>query len=341
MKNVCFFLVLSFFAIQAKSQQTPYDCFSKGGISNVVQEVTTYFTNDSTSQIKYLQFDPNNFIASFYGKNDSLLKKTNLKPIGLMAISVDRLAEKYPGQSPYIYASNMPIAAIDVNGDSTYLVIYGAGYLNYQEQGGSHDLGMTFKLHATELEKQIRNSASFDPNNDDVIVVYAPSTEQFVNATNTQYASGAIKSLTVFSHGYGDGLSLGGRRPTDANSNQTIADADLNDYDRREINTNNVSQIDFTNFGSNAVVTFYGCNIGGYYSTNTQEREQNAQSSFAYVFSQTSGLETQAFTGGAENKVIGGQTQYGSMIRSVDRNSQTTNFSIFQQGQPPLVPAAQ
>ena len=37
--------------------------------------------------------------------------------------SRDRFADKFPWQSPYSYAGNMPIAAIDMNGDSLYLVV--------------------------------------------------------------------------------------------------------------------------------------------------------------------------------------------------------------------------
>jgi RHS repeat-associated protein len=37
--------------------------------------------------------------------------------------SPDKFKSKFPHQSPYVFAGNMPIAAIDVNGDSIYIVI--------------------------------------------------------------------------------------------------------------------------------------------------------------------------------------------------------------------------
>lgn len=38
--------------------------------------------------------------------------------------SIDRFAEKFPWQSPYIYASNNPIRFIDINGDSTRVYVF-------------------------------------------------------------------------------------------------------------------------------------------------------------------------------------------------------------------------
>jgi len=42
--------------------------------------------------------------------------------------TVDRFASDFASQSPYHYASNNPISFIDINGDSTYLVVYGSGW---------------------------------------------------------------------------------------------------------------------------------------------------------------------------------------------------------------------
>lgn len=348
MKKAIILLILSFgFAKTYAQNDNPYSVFGyQGKVLKTPEEESgkQYLiinTNDTTQQLKSLVFNSFTNKIEYIDHNDNIYKSDTLLPtLILRFISTDRLADKYPSQSPYVYASNMPIAAIDANGDSTYLVIYGAGYLNYQSQGGADDLGITFKLHATQLEKQIRNSTGFDPKNDNVIVVYAPSTDQFVNATNAKYASGAIKQMDVFSHGGSYGLSLGGRAPTDPGSNQTTADADLNNYDRREINSNTVGQIDFSNFGPGSVCTFNGCSIGGYYSTNATTREQNAQNSFGQGFSNTSGGTTRAFTGDAETQVLNGTFQYGTMIRSVDKGSQTQNYTIFTPNTTPNPPAA-
>ena len=51
-------------------------------------------------------------------------------------LSVDRFAEKFPGQSPYCYAGNNPIRYMDVNGDSIWIT-HNTGFLGL---GGKQSL---------------------------------------------------------------------------------------------------------------------------------------------------------------------------------------------------------
>ena len=37
--------------------------------------------------------------------------------------SIDRFCEKYPWQSPYVFAANNPVNYVDVNGDSIWVEI--------------------------------------------------------------------------------------------------------------------------------------------------------------------------------------------------------------------------
>ncbi|MCB0736551.1 MAG: hypothetical protein KDC92_03490 [Bacteroidetes bacterium] len=343
------FLTCLFFIIlgEARSQTPhPYSIFGceKDVLSTFSEKRHEKFvisTSDTLNEIQAIIFNSSTQKVEYVDKYGLIVRSDSLKPtLILRFLSKDRLADKYPSQSPYAYASNMPISAQDANGDSTYLIIYGAGYTNTRNIGGGHDNGMTFKLHAEALEKSIRNSENFDPKNDDVIIVYAPSTEQFVDATNITYESGSIKQLDVFSHGGAWGISLGGRQYSDPGSNDEIADADYDDYNRREINEQTVGQINFENFGKGAVCTFNGCSIGGDYSSNEEQRKNNAQESFGQLFSNTSSLKTLAFTGDAETQVIDGEFQYGTMIRSVDKSSQTQNYTVFKPNATSNPPAA-
>jgi len=246
----------------------------------------------------------------------------------------DAYAEKYYPLTPYQYGANNPINVIDINGDSTYLVIYGAGYLNYQYQGQSHDVGDGFKKNAEAHAESIRNRSGYDPNSDAVVVVEAKSTEQFTDATNATYGTGKIAEMTVFSHGYEGGVSLGGQSPNDLGVTQASADAQLMDYDKREINSNNIGQIDKNNFEDNARTTFFGCNIGGY-------QNSSAANSFGQTFADYMGgnRTVKAFTGGAEFTTSGGRVTYsGTMIRSRDRNTQQTRLTTFQKNQYPKLP---
>ena len=39
-------------------------------------------------------------------------------------LSLDRLAKKFPFYSPYLFAGNTPISAVDINGDELYIIVY-------------------------------------------------------------------------------------------------------------------------------------------------------------------------------------------------------------------------
>jgi hypothetical protein len=269
-------------------------------------------------------------------------------------LSVDRIYKKTPGNSPYSFASNMVIAAIDFKGDSTHLIIYGAGYLNYKYKGKAHDNGNNFKLNAEALKKKIESSSTFDPARDEVVIVYAPNTKRFVEATNKNYPRGKIATMTVFSHGYGysstngtntGGVSLGGESPNEIRPDGTVvtqkeADDQLNNYDLREVNGNTLSQLDKSNFEPNARITFYGCYIGG--STKwTETQVQNF--AFGQKVADYFGGKTvvNAFTGSGLHKTDkAGKIIYdGTMIRAEDVNNQQTKLTKFKSGAKPKIPS--
>ena len=236
----------------------------------------------------------------------------------------DRFSENFPWQSPYAVAANNLMNYIDVNGDSTYLVIHGAGYNNYQLRGQAGDQGDGFKKSAEAYAQSIKNRSGYDDKRDAVIVVGASSTEQFVNATNATYETGKIAELSVFSHGYDGAICLGGQSPGDGVTLDQ-ANAQLIDYNLREINDETMGQINTGNFESNSRTTLWGCNIGGY---NTG----GASGSFAQSFANYMGGTVRAFTGGggSEFPSVGGRATYtGRMIRAADRPTQVTNLSTF------------
>ena len=265
-------------------------------------------------------------------------------------LSIDKYAKKFPNESNYVFASNGPISAKDINGDSTYLVIYGAGYLNYTLAGGGHDVGNGFLLNAQALKKKIESSSTFDPNRDEVVLVYAPTASRFTDATNKKYKSGKIASMTVFSHGYGfsstngtntGGVSLGGEKPGEKRPDGTIvtqaeADAQKGNYDLREINGNNVSGIDGTNFESTATSTFYGCWIGG--DQNWTDQQIKAFS-FGQKLADNIGGTVKAFTSSGLFKTnSSGKIVYdGTMIRAIDAKSQKTRLSTFTPNATPTI----
>jgi RHS repeat-associated protein len=188
-------------------------------------------------------------------------------------VSVDPLAGKYPSFTPYNYVLNNPLNAIDPNGLDTYLIITGAPYLNYRMAGDVGDVGKNFELAAQTRAQEIKQGSNFDASKDAVVIINARSTKQFLNATNNQYESGEIVELNVFSHGYSEGISLGGEQ---GNNEQ------LNVHDKREINRNTMSGIDNSNFTENATIDINSCNVG---------------QRFAQDLANQTGKQVQAFTG--------------------------------------------
>ena len=76
--------------------------------------------------------------------------------------SIDRYADKYPYMSPYSYAGNNPIAAVDIAGDSLYVLFHVSG------NGHGDDM---FKAAALTRQYDIEHSGHFDPSRDKVVVL--------------------------------------------------------------------------------------------------------------------------------------------------------------------------
>ena len=247
-------------------------------------------------------------------------------------LSVDPMAAKYPSLSPYVYCANNPVKLVDPNGEDVWIVVYGAGYLNSQSRGQDHDVGSGFKKNAEAYSEQIKSNPNFNPDKDEVVLVEAKSMKQFADAINKEYSKGKIAELTVFSHGYSDGVSLG--RQTSAEVGPEQSNAQLTNYDLRELNENTMSQLNTDNFTNTAVVNFYGCNIGG-------QKEDYAYDSFAQKFADYLGQDriVNAFTGPAQFTKSNGKITYnGRMIRSADMSSQLTKFTKFRPNQSPVFP---
>ena len=237
---------------------------------------------------------------------------------------IDRFSEKYYSLSSYNYVGNNPISSIDINGDSTHIVLYGAGYLNTTLQGQNHDVGNNFKKSAEAQAEKIRNSEGFDAERDAVIVAYAASTEQFMAAVNSEYESGKIATLTAYSHGSPNSVSLGGE-----SGNMEQKD----NYDLREINSNTVSQMNKDNFETTARVFLNGCNIGNEWGgTSIAQEVANYLNVTVMAFDNYSEFKTKNGDGKTLNL-------NGEMIRSVDRKTQETKYTIFKKDTPPISPS--
>jgi hypothetical protein len=138
MKSKIIFALLILNLNNTFAQDNPYEVF--GHTSKVVYEtkVTEYLTvknSNSSSKIKSIAFNFEDRVILFLGDKDTILKTLKIEPEQLLRfLSVDPLTKDYPWYTPYQFAGNKPIMAIDLDGLEEFVKIFlpdgGTGY-NY------------------------------------------------------------------------------------------------------------------------------------------------------------------------------------------------------------------
>jgi RHS repeat-associated protein len=242
---------------------------------------------------------------------------------------IDRFAEKYDPVSPYAFTANNPMLYKEIAGDSTYVVIYGAGYLKPSYKGKRYDVGSGFKKSAEAKAKEIKSRKGYDAKRDQVVVVGVKTEEEFMDAVNKEYDTGEIAELTTYSHGTNNSINLGGEE-TDADSQEDKRWVSVSDVstDTNKRGENEFNQIDSNNFSPNARISLYGCNLAGSKPANA-----GGSPAQAIVNRIGNGATSQALQGGggAEFMQRNGRNVYnGKMIRSADRSSQRQRLTKFQ-----------
>jgi hypothetical protein len=155
---------------------------------------------------------------------------------------------------------------------STYLVIYGSGWLAPNVTGvGSHNAGDQFK--AVSIARYNINKQAHP--NDNCIVVYCPTDIEFFE-TIDMYRN--ITRMDIYCHGWAQGLNLGGfignRMVGEIEYNSDDIDwAPLGDHDSegrnlRQVTMSEINLLNSASFKESSEVYFWGCNIGGQLSPN-------------------------------------------------------------------------
>ena len=174
-------------------------------------------------------------------------------------MSVDPLADKYPGISPYAYCAWNPIICIDPDGKKIYMLFYTVG------NNRGDDM-----FHAAALTRcsDIRNNKSFDEKSD--VIVMRPiqdlaSIKDEVQNINKDYGEkyGKTQEFDVWSHGGLDGPA--GSQSTSSNA-----------LGSKQMTLEGWSEIGF-NWDKNATANFYGCRTG---------KSENGTPSFAQSVSE-------------------------------------------------------
>lgn len=120
MKKLVLTLMIIGFVFSIKAQESPYEIF--GHKSDVIYTTPIterlYIINtDSTSNYKAIAFIPEKNIAILINSRDSVVASVQIEPNELFIwLSVDPMAHKREGLSPYNYVQNNPINRVDPNG---------------------------------------------------------------------------------------------------------------------------------------------------------------------------------------------------------------------------------
>ena len=128
MKNyiILALLILTNYSIFA--QENPYEVFgheSKVKYETKISEYLTVKNTDTNSATKSMVFNMDEGVILFLGNNDTIIKSVIIQPEQLLRfLSVDPLTKDYPWYTPYQFAGNKPIMAIDLDGLEEYVKIY-------------------------------------------------------------------------------------------------------------------------------------------------------------------------------------------------------------------------
>jgi len=104
--------------------QTPYDDFapseSKKEMLKLPETVFRAENSDTTSLIRHIELDKEQFTISYFDSRDSLINIFFLTPKDFKWWSVDPMAQKYAHLSPYDFVGGNPINRVDPNGADWY-----------------------------------------------------------------------------------------------------------------------------------------------------------------------------------------------------------------------------
>lgn len=120
MKKQFLFLSIMMLGTLNVLAQTPYDNFApEQGVKSIIELPQVQFrveNADTDSELRYAEFDKNTLSLNILDENNNVVRTLVFDPNEKKFLTMDPLAEKYYGISPYAYCANNPIRFIDPNG---------------------------------------------------------------------------------------------------------------------------------------------------------------------------------------------------------------------------------
>jgi hypothetical protein len=184
----------------------------------------------------------------------------------------------------------------DASKPRTYIVVYGSGQRN-PETDQQNVRGM-FRIVAGQKLKEIKQRLGKQVSNHEFVLEYTPTETDLKKVLNKKYDA-PVAEVHIFSHGWEEGANLGGpvpppnlkKRPKEKpeeTQERRLLKEDLKNYD--------------IDFADDAVVTFYGCNIGNV-------KQADPEPTLAQAFSDAFGVTVTASTKSTHFDYTGGPHQ--------------------------------
>jgi hypothetical protein len=126
MKKILLLLLLNVVFSCCFAQDNPYAVFGyKSNVEYKDSKDDIYWVknNDLNSDIRTLEFDVTNHLINLFDKKDSLVQSLAVSDDEVLRfLSPDPISNKYPELTPYQFASNTPIQAVDLDGKEAFYV---------------------------------------------------------------------------------------------------------------------------------------------------------------------------------------------------------------------------
>ena len=190
MKKILCFFFLNVACNFCFAQDNPYAVFGyKSNVEYKDSKDDIYWVrnNNPNSNIKAMEFDFTNHVVKLFNQKDSLVENINIKDDKVLRfLSIDPYTTKYPQLTPYQFASNTPIQAVDVDGLERfyYAISYNKNDRAYitpvrKEDIIDHSIHLTADFPFVKIVEEVNKRQEF--------VVQGTTTRTWDNFGNTTF----------------------------------------------------------------------------------------------------------------------------------------------------------
>jgi len=215
MKKISLFVLLNACFTCCFSQDNPYAIFGykpKVIFKDVTEDVYKVKNPDQNSKVKFLVFDVESHLVKLLDERYSLIRSFVVTDDKLLRfLSVDPITKKYPELTPYQFASNTPIQAIDLDGLEG-VVIGGADVSNTGVSETTKKITSTIQdnLKAANISIPVK---SFNVPRSEVNAIFSNSIEKIRKSDTYKNVLAFIKDnykpdqpLALYGYSYGGAI---------------------------------------------------------------------------------------------------------------------------------------